>query len=135
MNMKSRAKKTAKGLTAAVAIASGTSAYGAIRQVFPPPDLANVAGGPNTTAVWDVNGDGTFDFSFNNRYPNTAPGGYGVIWQLNMNPFGGTAATNGLVSYAGAFVRYAFALDAGTMVGPGNTNFSTQTQVVTWFEV
>ena len=122
-------RRVAKGLAGAVAIASGTSAYGAIVQVFPPPDLMNVPGGANTTAVWDVNGDGIFDFSFNNRYPNTAPGNTGVIWQLSMNPFS-SAATNGLVSYSGPFVRYAFALQEGTPVGSFSSDFSTQTQVV-----
>lgn len=119
-----------KGLAGALAIASGTASYAAPVQVSPPADLTNVPGGANTTVNWDVNSDGIIDFTFNNRYPNTAAGDQGVVWQLSMNPFAGTAATNGLVSYAGAFVRYAFALQSGVSVGPATTTFSTQTQVV-----
>ena len=121
--------KLGTGLAGALAIASGTSAYGTIVLVDPPPDLTNVPGGSTTSVVWDVNSDGFNDFVFTNRYPNTAPGGYGVIWQLNMNPFGSTGSTNGLISYAGAFVRYAYALGFGATIGPGDPRFSTQTQV------
>jgi hypothetical protein len=75
-----------------------------------------------------VNGDGTNDFFFETRFPNTAPGETGIIWQLSMNPL--AASTNGLVSYAGMFQRYAFALQKGALVGPDNPNFSTQTLIV-----
>jgi hypothetical protein len=130
MSKRNRIKNIGKGLAGAVAIASGTSAYGSIIVVNPPADLTNVPGGANTTVQWDVNSDGTMDFLFNNRYPNTALPTNGVVWQQNMNPSAGLAATNGLVSYLGAFVRYAFALGAGVSVGPTDTTFSTVTQVV-----
>src|SRR3954469_11485513 len=119
--------KLGRGLAGALAIASGTSAYGNIVVVSPPADLTNVPGGANTTVNWDVNGDALGDFTFNNRYPDTAPGSYGVVWQMNMNPFAGTSGTNNLVSYAGPFVRYAFALAANTVVGPATpaAQFST----------
>ena len=131
MSKNSGFKKLGKGLAGAVAIASGTSAYGAIVVVATPADLTNSPGGANTTANWNVDGIGGFDFTFNNRFPNTAPGNYGVVWQQNMNPFTGTSGTNNLVSYSGPFVRYAFALAAGFSVGPGNPDFSTGlTQVV-----
>ena len=80
---------------------------------------------------WDVNNDGTADFLFQSRYPDTAPGTTGVVWQQNMNPAtAALATTNGLISYLGAFVQYAFALGAGVNVGPTNTNFSTVTHIV-----
>jgi len=129
MSKKTGLTKIGRGLAGALAIASGTSAYGTVVVVNPPADLTNSPGGANTTANWDVNSDGTVDFVFNNRYPNTTSG-FGVIWQQNMNPAAGLAATNGLVSYLGPFVRYAFALQAGVNVGPTNTNFSTVAQVV-----
>lgn len=115
------------GLAGALAIASGTAAYGAPVAVNPPPDLINTAGNAtNTTVNWDVNGDGIIDFTFVNRYPNSNT--TGVVWQLNMNPAAGTAATNGVVSYQGAFVRYAFALAGGTSIGAAST-FGTPTQI------
>ena len=81
-------------------------------------------------ALTIASGDATADFTFTDRYPNTDPDvGNGVIWQLNMNPATGTAATNGVISYNGAFVRYAFALAANTSVGPASTTFSTSTQI------
>lgn len=128
MNKKSGAKKIGKGLAGAIAIASGTSAYASIIQVFPPPDSMEFPG-LTTSVSWDVNSDGTNDFLFTNRYPNTAPGDYGVIWQLNMNPFGATASTNGLLSYDGQFIRYAHGVTAYALIGPSRTGFSTQTQV------
>lgn len=131
MSKKTNLTKIGQGLAGALAIASGTSAYGSIVVVNPPADLTNSPGGANTTANWDVNSDGMMDFTFNNRYPDTTPGSYGVIWQQNMNPFAGTGGTNNLVSYSGPFVRYAFALASGVSVGPANPNFSTGiTQVV-----
>src|SRR5262249_34426942 len=83
-----------------------------------------------TTVNWNVNGDASNDFTFNNRFPNTAPGSYGVVWQMNMNPFTGTGATNNLVSYAGPFVQYAFALAAGANIGPAGPFSTNITQVV-----
>lgn len=107
-------KTLGKGIAGALAIASGTSAYGAIIQVFPPPDLTNVPGGGTTFVNWDVNSDGINDFTFSNRYPNTADSDIGVVWQLNMD---GIAASSGTISYMGPFIRYAFALPEGTTVG------------------
>jgi hypothetical protein len=131
MSKRSNLKKLGTGLAGAVAIASGTSAYGTVIVVNPPADLTNSPGGANTMVTWDVNTDGTADFLFRNRYPDTAPGTTGVVWQQQMDPAtAALATTNGVVSYLGAFVRYAFALGAGVSVGPTNTNFSTVTQVV-----
>ena len=122
--------KFTTGLAGAIAIAGGTNAYGAIVSVPVPADLTNTAGSTTTTAVnWDVNSDGVFDFTFQNRYPNTAAGNYGVVWQLNMNPFLNTQATNGVIGYQGAFVRYASALTLGTPIVAGSAAFSTATQV------
>ncbi len=136
---------TSGGLLGAMAIAGGTTAYGDVlatrvtnsvtnpRLLSPTPtgvpaDLTNVPGGATTMVNWDVNSDGIIDFTFTNRYPNTATGS-GVVWQMNMNPATGTAATNGVLGYNGPFVRYAFALQANAPIGPGGA-FSTVTQVV-----
>ena len=117
-------KTLGKGLAGAIAIASGTSAYGTIITVSTPGDLTNVPGPTNTTVNWDVNGDAINDFTFTNRFPNTTPGLYGVIWQLNMN---GIAATSGALGYNGPFIRYAFALGAGaTIDGTGSFNAGGQ---------
>ncbi len=130
MNKTPRLRKAAKGLAGALAIASGTTAYGAIVFVNPPADLTNTPGSSSTFALWDVNGDGTNDFFFQNRYPNTAPGGTGVIWQLSMNPLTDAPAANGVISYPGQFVQYAYAFQGAILVGSFDQRFSTQTQVV-----
>ena len=126
MNKPTHLKRLAKGITGALAIASGTSAYATVVLVNPPADLMTNPGGPNTTANWDVNGDGITDFGFLDRYPNTAPGGYGVIWQMNML----TTSASGVISYDGPFVRYAYALGFGTLIGPGDPRFSTQASAI-----
>ena len=129
------AQQTSKGLFGALMIAGGTTAYGQITTVAPPADFVVSAGTANVSANWDVNGDGTSDFTFNYRYPNTATGS-GVIWQANMNPFAGSQATNGTVGYQGAFIRYTTALPAGFAIGSvlansaggGANSWSTATQ-------
>ncbi len=122
--------KFTTGLAGAIAIAGGTNAYGSVVNATVPADLTNTAGSTvNTTVNWDVNGDGVFDFTFQNRYPNTAAGSYGVVWQLNMNPFTGTQTTNGVIGYTGAFVRYASVLALNAPIATGNAAFSTATQV------
>jgi hypothetical protein len=120
-------RKTSSGLLGALAIASGTSAYASIITVNTPADLTNVPNGANTAVNWDINSDGIMDFTFQNRYPNTAAGSYGVVWQLNMNPFAGTAATNGVDSYL-SLIRYAFARPAGALFSAASA-WSTTTQV------
>jgi hypothetical protein len=118
MSNKNGLTNLGKGLAGAIAIASGTSAYGTVITVNTPADLTNVPGGPNTSVNWDVNGDAINDFIFTNRFPNTTPGSYGVIWQLNMN---GATATNGTLGYMGPFIRYAFALQANASIGPAGS--------------
>ncbi len=113
MSNKTGLTNLGKGLAGAIAIASGTSAYGTIIAVSTPADLTNSPGGANTTVNWDVNGDAINDFTFTNRYPNTTPGNYGVIWQMNMN---GIAANNGAVGYMGPFIRYCNALAFGATI-------------------
>lgn len=128
-----------KGVTGALALAAGTTAYANIVTVSTPTDFVVAAGTASVGPVtWDVNGDGANDFQFVYRFPNTAPGGptNGVVWQAQMNPFTGTAATNGLLSYTGPFVRYAEAFTLGTSFGPTpptNTpavSFSTTATVI-----
>jgi hypothetical protein len=123
--MKEPLKKVSGGLMGALAIAGGSSAYGDIVLVAPPPNV-NVAPGTSTFSQnWDVNSDGIFDFTINYRFPN---GAGGVVWQANLNPFAGSEATNGVVSYSGPFIRYAFALGAGALID-GASAFSNDTQI------
>lgn len=129
--------KATKGLAGALLLAGGTTAYGDIITIATPADF-NIAPGTATTSVnWDLDGNGSVDFIFNYRFPNTATGS-GVIWQANMNPFTGLAATNGTVGYQGAFIRYTTALPSGFSIGGtlansaggGANNWSTATQAV-----
>jgi hypothetical protein len=46
-----------------------------------------------------------------------------------MSPAVGTELTNGLLSYSGPFIRYAYAFQGFIQVNPGDPRFSTQTQV------
>ena len=64
MSNKTGLTNLGKGLAGAIAIASGTSAYGTIITVSTPADLTNSPGGANTTVNWDVNGDAINDFTF-----------------------------------------------------------------------
>jgi hypothetical protein len=110
--------KLGKGLAGALAIASGTSAYGNVVVVSVPANLVTPQGGANTSVSWDVNGDAINDFTFTDRYPDTPKGSYGVVWQLNMN---GIAATSGTLGYMGPFIRYAFALQFGAPINGGGS--------------
>lgn len=129
MKQQKMAKQATKGLVGALVIAGGTNAYGDIITVGIPADFTVPAGTATAGPVnWDVNNDGTIDFNFTYRFPNTATGS-GVIWQANMNS--AAVATNGVISYAGPFIRYAFALGMGANIGPGGPFFTgPSTQVV-----
>ena len=137
MSPKSILQTTAKGVSGAIALAAGTSAYANIVSVAVPADF-NVAAGTASVGpvTWDVNGDGTADFQFVYRFPNTSTAS-GVIWQANMNPATGLQATNGALGYQGAFIRYAEAFTIGTVFGatpPANTpavSFPTTSTQVT----
>jgi hypothetical protein len=119
--------RATKGLAGALAIAGGTAAYANPVPSVIPADFVVAPGTATAGPVnWDVNNDGTADFTFSYRYPNTATGS-GVIWQANMNSI---AATSNTVSYQGPFVRYAFALQPGAMISsasPFNTGAGAQT--------
>ncbi len=127
MNESSPLKKPAAGLAGALAIAAGTQAYAAPVLVTPPPDVTVSAGTSTFSENWDVNSDGINDFTINFRFPNSTT--TGVIWQANLNPFSGSAATNSVVSYLGPFVRYAFALTNGTLINAGSAFSTTATQI------
>jgi hypothetical protein len=120
-------KKASKGLLGALSIASGTTAYSAVVSVAPPADLT-AAPGATTSVNWDVNGDSIIDFTFSERYLIESPPG--VEWQGNMNAATGSSATNGVVSYPGVFVQYAFALQPGATIGTSSTFSVSITQIV-----
>jgi PEP-CTERM putative exosortase interaction domain len=127
MKQQKSLKKMSGGLMGALAIAGGSSAYASVIVVTPPPNVNVPPGTATFSEDWDVNSDGIMDFTINYRFPNTSTGS-GVIWQANLNPFAGTAATNGVVGYSGPFIRYAFAFSGGTAINAGSP-FSTSTQV------
>ncbi len=127
--MKAGIKKATTGLAGAVAIAGGSQAYGAIVNVPVPTNLSVPAGADNESTVgWDVNGDGTKDFTFNIRYPNLS----GVLWQDNMDPV--TVTGNTVLGYGTALgYRFGSAFSAGTSIGPTaptGTAFQTVGQVI-----
>lgn len=125
---KSVLNKATTGLAGAVAIASGSQAYGAIVNVATPATLTNTAGSTSATSVtWDVNGDSIADFTFSCRYNN----GAGVIWQDNMTGATGNSVL-GYGSTANAF-RYGSAFSLGTSISatpPAGTAFETAVQTI-----
>ncbi|MDQ6623216.1 MAG: PEP-CTERM sorting domain-containing protein [Verrucomicrobiota bacterium] len=138
MNKPSLKNTASKGLVGALAIAGGTQAYGAVVKVGPPPSTTipvgtNTTGGYDPTypgdVAWDVDGNGSNDFYFRLRYPGVPASGTGVEWQADFNPFTSLSATNGIISYQAAFLRYGTALQAGVSVGPGGP-FSAVGQIV-----
>ncbi len=132
MKQRTSLKNASNGLVGALAIAAGTNAYSQAVLVTPPPDSTIVPGAPNAAFNWDVNSDGIMHFIFLNRYPNIDPAaGDGVIWQLRMNPFAGSASTNGLLGYGSASTfKYAFALGNGSFIGPASTGFTLTSTVI-----
>jgi hypothetical protein len=117
MKTPSPLKTASKGLAGALAIASGSSAYGAIVSASSLPTDIFPATFPTTSTTvvnWDVNGDSVIDFTFSFRQPQTA----GVDWQANMN-----ALTNSAVlGYVGPSFPYAERLINGQAVAPSGTN-------------
>jgi len=129
--------KATKGLAGALLLAGGTTAYGDVISIATPADFNVAPGTAATNANWDLDGNGTVDFIFNYRFPNTAAGN-GVVWQANMNPFTGLGATNGTVGYQGVFIRYTSPLSPGFSIGAtlansaggGANTWSTAAQAV-----
>jgi hypothetical protein len=119
------------GLVGALALAAGSSAYGAIVVVSPPANLPNVASPTTAGPVqWDINGDAVNDFNFTFRNPQAT--GNGVQWQANMNtsPGGGI---NAVAGYQGPFVNYGSRLNANDVIGatlPAGSSWRNQAQVV-----
>jgi PEP-CTERM motif len=84
MKRPTKAKKVSGGLFGALAIAGGSSAYGAVVTVTPPATLAP-ASLPQTTNIsrtFDLNSDGTTDFTFQFRQPQSS----GFDWQATIVP-------------------------------------------------
>lgn len=118
--MKRAAIKATTGLAGAVAIASGSQAYGAVVSATLPANLTstNAAGTPMTD-FWDVNGDGTPDFQLtagvNTAYKAAYTGVAGAY-----QAYAAFGVENQVVGYAGSFGNYATRLTAGTSVGSGS---------------
>lgn len=107
-----RKKRLGAGLAGAVAIASGTSAYGAVVFVAPPTDILPASfPAANTTRTWDVNGDGVTDFTFSFRQPQSTM----VDWQANVFAL----ANSAVLGYMGPFFPYAYRLMYGDVVHDG----------------
>ena len=129
-------KKVSQGLMGALAMAGGSAAYGDVVVVTPPPNLVPsvlpleepTPGSGGISLVWDVNSDGTDDFEFTFRQPESATG---VDWQANIFPLSG-AFTFGMPAtfVPGAFYTHCFSLGetidgtappAGNVVSPSPT--------------
>ncbi|MEX2218893.1 MAG: hypothetical protein WD749_09045 [Phycisphaerales bacterium] len=108
------------GLAGALALAAGSTAYGAIIVVSPPADVPNAASPASNPAAgfinWDVDGDAVSDFRLQFRNPQST-GTFGVVWQANFSPFT-AGGTNAVVGYMGPFVNYGAKLNAGDLIGP-----------------
>jgi hypothetical protein len=136
----SRKKKTAVGgLAGAAAIAVATSGYADVMQIAPPSNLLPAqpggfptpAGGIST--VWDLNGDGTNDFSFDfvQNSPFGMPSNTGTPdWQANMQPLTGSAS--GVVGFfnLGNSLNYASRLTPGQTVSSANTFIHPPNQAI-----
>ncbi len=81
-------KKRSTGLLGALAIAGGSSAYGAVVIVSPPATLApsSLPQATNITRTFDLNGDAITDFTFQFRQPQVATG---FDWQATIVPAAG----------------------------------------------
>ena len=110
-------KTASKGLAGALAIASGSSAYGAIVSANLPTDIfpASFPTGSTTTVSWDVNGDGINDFNFSFRQPESTTG---IDWQANIYAF----ANSAVLGYVGPYFPYAGRFTAGQPIAAGGGN-------------
>jgi hypothetical protein len=110
-------KTASKGLAGALAIASGSSAYGAIVSANLPTNIfpASFPTGSTTTVSWDVNGDGINDFNFSFRQPESTTG---VDWQANIYAF----ANSAVLGYVGPYFPYAGRFTNGQAIAAGGGN-------------
>lgn len=122
-------RKLQLGLAGAAAMAAGSQAYGVVVFVPTPADLpAPAPGTASVTRTWDVDQNGSNDFTFVFRYPNTT-GATGVVWQTNMNPPAGGNAVGG---HPGTFITYGTNFVQNTLIGatlPTGSSFQTSAQV------
>ena len=106
-------KNATTGLAGAVALASGSQAYGAVVSATLPANFTPTSGTTTTPAVipWDVNGDGTVDFDFQFYQASTAGNWVSGIYGL------GGVGTAAPVAYKGSYVTYVNKLSLGTTIG------------------
>ena len=108
-------KKATTGLAGAVAIASGSQAYGAVVSVTVPPNLASNQNATPETDFWDVNGDGVPDFQLTAGVNTAYQAAYaGVSGAYQATTAFGTS--NKVVGYTGSFGYYATRLAGGTTI-------------------
>lgn len=109
---------TTAGAASALAIASTSTAFGALTVAVPPTDISTPlgvgAGAPITS--WDINGDTVIDFQFVFRYYSISS------WQALMSA-SPTSNVLGDPSFAPSAL-YARSYGSGVSIAPGNPAFS-----------
>ena len=104
-------KHASTGLAGAIAIASGSQAYGATVPAALPTSYIPTSGVSTQSIPWDVDGDGTQDFEFDFNQASTNGN-----WVSGIYGIGGVG-TAAPVAYTGPYVTYANRLTAGATVG------------------
>ncbi len=107
--------KATTGLAGAVAIASGSQAYGAVVSATLPANILPTSGAFTTSVPWDVNGDGTQDFEFDFNQVSTNGNFVSGVYGL------GGVGVNATVGYAGAYVTYTNRLSAGATISASSS--------------
>jgi hypothetical protein len=104
------------GLAGAAALAASTEAYGAVVSVTPPANFIPSSGvtSPANQTPWDVNSDGTTDFSLFFAQSSTAGN-----WVSGIYGYGGVGVA-AAVAYQGPFVVYVNRLVVGNTIGPAS---------------
>lgn len=111
---------------AAVALLAAPATPAAVVSVPTPADLAPTAlplADPGINVLWDVNGDGTADFNFSFRQPQTVGG---LDWQASVFPLN----NSGVIATGAAGDFFATRLGGGATIGSTSVFLSAPGQAV-----